>query len=102
VKLEIMLQANQESVDAAAWYNRKSSGVGEEFLNEVSAAFDRIEYRAESMTAWEWYTGRRDIRHCRLKRFPFAVIFELRPAECVVIAVSHLSRHPLYWLDRLN
>jgi hypothetical protein len=46
-------------------------------------------------------TSGRALRKALLKRFPYAVYFELRDEECVVWAVAHGRRRPGYWRGRL-
>jgi len=43
----------------------------------------------------------REIRRCRVKRFPYAVIYFVHDDVIYVLAVMHLSRHPDYWRERL-
>lgn len=35
-----------------------------------------------------------------LKRFPYAVVYEIAGNEIHVVAIAHTARHPNYWLDR--
>jgi len=48
------------------------------------------------------YGGPREVRRCLLERFPYLVMFVRRPAEVLVVAISHARRQPLYWLERLG
>jgi hypothetical protein len=100
--VQVLPQARKEAVGAAAWYDHKRLGLGDDFLDEVNHSLSRIENNPRSFPQWEFYTGRREIRRCRLDRFPYAVIFECRGNDTVVIAISRARRHPLYWLARLG
>jgi hypothetical protein len=42
------------------------------------------------------YLGVREIRSCRLERFPYAVIFACEADEPLVIAIGHARRHPSF------
>ena len=75
--VQVLPQAWKEAVEAAAWYDRKRSGLGDDFLEEVNQSLARIEQNPQSFPRWESYTGHREIRCCRLDRFPYAVIFAL-------------------------
>lgn len=35
--------ADQDVVDAAVWFERQQPGLGDDFLNEVEAAFEQIQ-----------------------------------------------------------
>lgn len=74
---------------------------GSEFLTEIADAFGRIRSNAVSCAPLESYHGRYDVRRCLLNRFPYLVIFDNRPEEVLVVAIAHVRRRPLYWLDRL-
>jgi hypothetical protein len=100
VTVQVLPQAWKEAVEAAAWYDGKRSGLGDDFLDEVDQSLARIEQGPQSFPRWESYTGRREIHCCRLSRFPYAVIFACRDGETAVVAISHARRHPLYWLAR--
>ncbi|WP_210420651.1 hypothetical protein [Aquisphaera giovannonii] len=42
----------------------------------------------------------RDVRHARLKRFPYAVFYRLEAARIVVASVHHAQRDPARWRNR--
>jgi plasmid stabilization system protein ParE len=94
--------AEWEATQAAIWYEERRPGAGNEFLAALEAALDRICANPGALPALEQYVGIRDVRRCRLERFPYIVFFVARPAEVVVLAVGHARRRPLYWLERLG
>lgn len=98
----ILSVAELEAVEAAIWYDEQRRGLGDEFLDELQEAFVRVQSTPESFAPLECYLGHHAIRRCLLKRFPYVVIFRCRPQEVLVIAVSHVRRRPLYWLDRID
>jgi hypothetical protein len=100
--LRILAEARAEAVEAAAWYESRSNGLGAELLDEVEKALQRIEMAPQSFATWEPYDGPEEFRRCILKRFPYVVIFMHRPTEVVVVAISHARRRPAYWLERLT
>ena len=85
--------AEQELASAACWYEEQCQGLGSEFLNEYEAAMKAIEHDATRFPFFESLPVDRPIRRCRLKRFPFAIVFEILQSEVVVYAVVHLSRN---------
>ena len=85
-----------EDVEAAfRWYEEQRAGIGLDFLNELQAAYARI---AEGPY---WYQDLgHGTRRALLRRFPFAVYFNVDAETVLVIAVIHVSRHPSRWQER--
>lgn len=100
--LNVLPIAELEATDAAIWYDDRRVGLGDEFLDELSQGFERIHAAPDSLAVLEHYAGNHEVRRCLLKRFPYVVIFCRRTDEVLVIAVGHIRRRPLYWLDRLG
>lgn len=90
-----------ESAEAAAWYDDRQVGLGDEFLSEVAEAIARIGGEPRSFSRLESYDGPYEVRRCVLQRFPYLVLFECRSDETLVVAITHVRRRPLYWLERL-
>lgn len=89
--------AQAELADSAAWYERRQSGVGEQFIRAV---FDAIQLIRTNPLTWRKIQG--DVRWLRVHRFPFAVIYRVRDNTIQIIALMHYSRKPGYWRDRLT
>jgi hypothetical protein len=52
VRLELHPEARAELRSAALWYDKQRSGLGDEFIAEVSAALARIRDTPESYPPW--------------------------------------------------
>ncbi len=102
MNLAVLPVAELEGIEAAIWYDDRRPGLGDEFLDELTHVLERIQAAPVSFAALEHYSGQHDIRRCLLKRFPYAVIFRRRLEEVLIVAVGHVRRRPLYWLDRLG
>jgi toxin ParE1/3/4 len=81
--------------------------VTQRYLEESPAAargfFDAVEH-AEELIAENPHIGRpaeRGTRRFPLPRFPYDVVYLIKPDETVILAVAHHRRHPEYWVDRL-
>ena len=98
----VLPEADGEGIAAALWYDERKSGLGDDFLDEMQAAFVRVRGNPRGQTRLEYDSGLHEIRRVLLKRFPYFVIFACRPDEILVVAVAHTRRRPLYWLDRLT
>src|SRR5437899_12077935 len=79
-----------------SFYNQRSSGLGEEFVDEFERQVLVIAAAPE-----RWMAIERDIRRSMLKRFPFVIYFRhTSPDRIRVTAVKPQRRHPAYGRDR--
>ncbi len=75
---------------AAAWYAARGVWLRNRFVEEVDRVVSRIE---ENALQFPVVTGA-DVRRARLKRFPYALFFQLRDETAYVLACFHSSRNP--------
>ena len=87
--------AQHELEAAAAWYEDRRRGLGEEFLKEIEEAIERSADHPERHPIVF-----SDVRRAVLRRFPYAVYFRQRDLALVVLAVFHGRRDPLVWKRR--
>ena len=103
MRLELHPDARAEFRSAALWYDERRTGLGDEFIAEVSAALDRIGSAPESYPAWPRTRAAGPlIRKATIQRFPYVIAFEKHEQHVLVLAVAHAKRRPLYWLTRTN
>jgi len=88
--------ASQELDDARDFYNLEKEGLGDDFWQEVKHALNSITVFPEA-----WHPLSLRTRRCRLRRFPYGVIYQIRKDELLIIAVAHLHRKPDYWKKRV-
>lgn len=91
--LEVAQQELREAVDG---YAKQAPGLGGAFLIEVLRAFALIEQYPDA-----WHPLTPSVRRCRLRRYPYGVIYAKVDSAILVLAVAHLHRRPGYWRDRL-
>lgn len=91
-----------ELAEAALWYEARRAGLGAEFLSEVEAVLPLIESRPRSFHRLEGVAPTLEVRRALLARFPYALVFLVRPEELRVLAVAHAKRRPGYWLSRVR
>jgi plasmid stabilization system protein ParE len=87
--------ADKEFERAVEYYEECRAGLGLEFAQEIYAAIDRA---VQFPKAWSQMSE--NTRRCLVNRFPFGVIYRIRPGYIEVVAVADLRRHPDYWRDR--
>jgi toxin ParE2 len=97
VNVRLLEVAQQELDEAIAYYDAQAPGLGNAFLLETVAAIDRIRRFPDA-----WHPLGEGIRRCRLRRFPYGVIYHFENDDILILAVAHLHRRPDYWRDRGN
>jgi hypothetical protein len=102
VSCTILPEAQLEVLDAATWYESRRVGLGDDFIDEFERAIGHVTSEPSRFGRLETYSGVHDVRRCMLARFPYLIVFLQRASETVVVAVSHVRRRPLYWLDRFD
>ncbi|HEX7700715.1 MAG TPA: hypothetical protein VF403_08340, partial [Kofleriaceae bacterium] len=43
-----------------------------------------------------------EIRRAKVRRHPYLVVYAILPAQLVVLAIAHTSKHPGYWRERIK
>jgi plasmid stabilization system protein ParE len=82
--------------EAYAWYERQRSGLGEEFLGCVEARIEQICRNPE------WFpTVHEQYRRALVRRFPYAVFYELAGEMVTIYSIFHTARDPSKWRQRL-
>ena len=95
--IRILPEAVAELTEAVRWYEAKRRGLGRDLLHETAKVVDRLEENPRG--GMPMSTDQRT-RRLLVSRFPYQVVYRLRPDEIVVVAVAHLKRRPGYWKDR--
>lgn len=101
MELRLLDEAREEMRQSAHWYDDQREGLGDDFLDEVHGAFERIEEHPKRHKRVDVDDSEREVRRVLLKRFPFLVVYEIRAEEIIVVAVAHGKRKPNYWEERL-
>jgi len=97
MRLVFRPEAQDELLEAQAWYESRSPGLGYEFARAVDAAtssalrmplaFPRIEAQ---------------FRHVILRKFPYSIIYHVCESDIVVVSCFHHRRRPGSWLHGLR
>ena len=90
-------QAESELLDAARYYEARSTGLGHAFIAAVRRGIEQIQASPDSSPV-----VRRGLRRKPLRRFPYSLIYiyEAKLGEVKIIAVMHQKRRPSYWKGR--
>jgi plasmid stabilization system protein ParE len=90
-------EAVDDADEAYGWYENQRVGLGEEFLGCLESTFEQIRRNPEWSPAVH-----RQYRRTLVRRFPYAVFYELSGDGITVFAVFHTARDPKKWRKRLR
>src|SRR4051794_27837554 len=92
--------AEEEILNAGRWYEARQAGLGIDLFDQVGDGIIQIEQHPRRFGIAAGGTSNREIRRYRLRRFPYALVYEILPAEIVILAFAHDSQAPGYWSSR--
>jgi len=95
-KYRLTSAALSELKEATLYYEEKQNGLGTSFLDEIDATVERI---VRFSHAWHPISVR--TRRCRTHRFPFGILYQIRPDEILITALMDLRRDPRRWRELL-
>jgi len=97
MSVRLLPAAQSELYEAIHWYAQQAPGLGDSFLVEFLRTIQLIERHPTG-----WHPLSNQTRRCRLRRFPYGVIYNIDQDDILVVAVAHLHRRPAYWQGRVN
>jgi len=89
--------AEEEMTEAALFYDAASSGLGNDFLDDVQQAISKL---CEYSEIGEVVAS--DLRRMLLHRFPFSIIYSIEADIILIVAIAHHGRRPGYWQSRVD
>lgn len=97
MRVRFLKSAEQEFADAEERYEGSQEGLGAEFYQEIDHAISEI-----ALHPIRWPTAHGDVRRLLANRFPYAIFYQVRINEVVIVAIMHTSRSPGYWRRRVT
>jgi plasmid stabilization system protein ParE len=97
MSVRLLESAQAELDDAIAWYASQAPGLGDAFLIETLKTLKLIEQYPKA-----WHPLTQQVRRCRLRRFPYSVIYAQEGSDLLVLAFAHQHRKPGYWRTTMN
>ena len=83
-------EAERDLAAARDWYEQKSAGLGDEFLDSVAGALRELERNAERSRLYY-----RNFRRVLLRRFPYKIFYHVIAQRVVIFRVLHAKQdHP--------
>ena len=98
--LRILAEAEAEIEAARCYLDRQSHELGSRFLDDLAERLAAIAENPLWFPKLETLAGDQPYRRALLTEFRYAVVFEVIDNVIVVVAVTHTSRVPNYWIDR--
>ena len=89
--------AKIELDDGKEYYEMEVIGLGKRFKQEVKRAINIIK-KMPKIGSPESENIRRYILH----KFPYKVLYSIEKDHIYVIAIAHLHREPMYWINRIK
>ncbi|MBA3589521.1 MAG: type II toxin-antitoxin system RelE/ParE family toxin [Methylibium sp.] len=90
-------QARGEVLQAQAWYEERSPGLGLEFARAVDVAIAQVLRMPLAFPRIE-----AEFRHVVMRRFPYSLIYHPSGPELVVVSCFHHRRQPGAWARNLS
>jgi plasmid stabilization system protein ParE len=89
--------ADAELAEARQWYAHQREDLDLEFMQSVDDALSRV-----VRNPYTYPIVYRVLRRAVVRRFPFAVFYEVKADEMQVVAVFHSRRDPEIWKSRVG
>lgn len=87
--ITIAVAAKDDLFNAAARYDLQSPGLGDAFIAQVDAVFEQLRHHPET-----YQIAFAPVRKAVLRRFPFAILYHIRPASIEVLGVLPCRANP--------
>ena len=88
-------EAEAEIAEASDWYDRRSPGLGAEFVGAVDVTLAAIRQNPfQYQAVWGQF------RRAGLRRFPYSLIYIVLDWQITVVSCFHSRRKPKVWRER--
>lgn len=90
-------EADAELTEARRWYSHNRQDLDLEFMQCIDDVLARV-----AVTPYFFPVVYRHLRCAVVRRFPFAVFYEITANEVQVVSVFHSRRNPEVWKSRVR
>ena len=94
-RLRLTPEAELDVDEAHLWYHRQAPARAANFLSAVNACLATIQRHPQAFMLVD-----RTTRRALVRRFPYAICYEIEPRQIVVYGVFHGARDPHAWRRR--
>ncbi len=89
--LRLAIEAQYEEVGAYNYYEEIRTGLGDDLLSELEKCYIKI---AEHPFYYSYLENSTILRHTRVDRFPYIVIYLVSGQHIIILSVRNTSRKP--------
>ncbi|MDJ0844436.1 type II toxin-antitoxin system RelE/ParE family toxin [Crocosphaera sp.] len=89
-------EALTEYAQAVQYYLEQNNKVAQAFIDAIEKTIYRIR---ETPTRYPIVDE--EIRRCMTKKFPYGILYSIKPDSILILAIMHCSRKPGYWKNRI-
>ena len=97
MQIRFLPEADTDLAEARVWYGLQRDGLDVELMWQIDETLHRI-----SNAPRRFRLIHRHLRRAIVKKFPFAVFYEVSKNEIVVFAMFHARRNPKHLTSRLK
>jgi plasmid stabilization system protein ParE len=87
--LRFLPEVEADVLNGRLWYEEKSPGPGEEFLRVFYTCSQELTRNPTMHRKMHW-----EFRRCLLRRFPYAIYFQIEDDRVIVFGLFHCARDP--------
>ncbi len=88
-RFHVRVEAVREYSAVAIWYDKRGSGLGLRFLDDLQHCFTLIRDNPQG-----FQLRKDDFRHAMLDDFPYRVVFKVKGDDVFVYQIRHTRRKP--------
>ena len=96
MRVRLLAPAEEELLEAAAYYESRVPTLGANFLDIIDAAVMEIGEHPQ-----RWPEVEPGVRRRIVRRFPYTIIYTVGNNEVCILAIMHHKQKPRYWVHRL-
>ena len=97
MQVKFLTPARSDVREIIGYYNDQRDGLGSEFTTELRQTLMRVKHYPR---AWSPLSTR--VRRCRVNRFPYSVIYQVRDDVILIAAIQHHQQQPDSWRNRIK
>lgn len=101
MRLIVLDEAHEEAERAAAWYDEKRTGLGDDFLDDLEKTLAKVAADPLRFPRYEARRIRVEVRRALFERFSHIAVFQIVADVIYVLSICHSSQRPAYWRKRV-
>ena len=102
MKVKVSTEATEELMEAAAWYELKVPGLGDQLIDTFEQATTRLSEPNPPLVPVTGEAAKLGAKRFILQRFPFSIVAIANSQTITVVGFAHHSRKPGYWHERIT